>query len=566
MSCCGSFESVSATPISTDPTSRLGISNPVRLLSPETALNYTKDTIWNGAIALKRGAKKISRRTESAIEQIISRVTSQEIEEKNWLEQGKFQEGTPSRPPIESGNKVVLHPRSKVITIPMSAVPPRVQVPGTSKGMPSTIRIVEIHQSHQSFLQRIFRRSIMGPGPGYAATKPPNHAQSARGANKSRKHTYSVDLRGGIVGVGEYYSVIQLGRKDIRVQIDTGSSTLAVPMSGCKSCIPKANRYSAEESTRANSILCDSPQCATDRCTVNCPVCSSKGACCSSERPNECGFSLRYADGSAASGSLITDEMHWSMLRANVTFGGILSNSPNFERPEVDGILGMAYKSLACNPSCFEPPFDAFVSQGLVDDIFSICMTATSGKLMLGGYLPSVAKTPVQYVPLYLSDPPRYYRVRLPGYLQIGEDKLALPNFKTAIVDTGTTLIVTSTRTFAAIREYFQTRHCAVPELCGEDSWFQSGMCVSLAMEDLAKLPSISFNVEGQVDLVLAPEDYMLEYKRGSRTYRCVGMMGMDGLGGMVVLGNTLMQRYVTVYDRVNSRLGFAEVAPNCGD
>lgn len=39
----------------------------------------------------------------------------------------------------------------------------------------------------------------------------------------------------------------------------------------------------------------------------------------------------------------------------------------------------------------------------------------------------------------------------------------------------------------------------------------------------------------------------------------------MDGLGGMVVLGNTMMQRYVTVYDRVNRRVGFAEAAPKCG-
>lgn len=337
-------------------------------------------------------------------------------------------------------------------------------------------------------------------------------------------------------------------------------------MTGCKSCIPKSNRYSVADTKFAKAVTCDSDQCAADRCTVSCQVCSTHGACCSPERPKECGFSLRYADGSAASGSLITDEVTWGDLRTNVTFGGILNNSPNFERPEVDGILGMAYKSLACNPSCFDPPFDSFVKQGLVEDVFSICMTATGGKLMLGGYKPSVAKTPVKYVPLYLSDPARYYRVRLTGSLKIGDKMVAMPNFKTAIVDTGTTLIVTSTRTFAKLKQHFQDNYCIVPELCGEDSWFQSGMCVSLSEEDMKNLPTLTFNLEAGLNLYLRPEDYMLEYRRGSKSYRCVGIMGMDGLGGMVVLGNTMMQRYVTVYDRQNGRVGFAEAAPGCGN
>jgi hypothetical protein len=180
----------------------------------------------------------------------------------------------------------------------------------------------------------------------------------------------------------------------------------------------------------------------------------------------------------------------------------------------------MAYSSLACNPSCFDPPFDAFVKNGLVEDIFSICMTATGGKLMLGGFTPSVARSPVKYVPLYLSDPPRYYRVRLTGSLKIGDEMVSMPNFKTAIVDTGTTLIVTSTRTFATLREHFQAKYCIVPELCGEDSWFQSGMCVSLSKQDMANLPTLTLNLEAGLDLELRPEDYMLKYIRGVKTYR----------------------------------------------
>lgn len=38
-------------------------------------------------------------------------------------------------------------------------------------------------------------------------------------------------------------------------------------------------------------------------------------------------------------------------------FRCILHDSVDFERPIVDGILGMGYEALACNPTCVEPPF-----------------------------------------------------------------------------------------------------------------------------------------------------------------------------------------------------------------
>lgn len=434
-----------------------------------------------------------------------------------------------------------------VITVPMIAVPPRDLIPGSTKGMPYKVRILHAYRRRFHFVHWIRRKLL-----------------SSDLVIDRKIHT--VNLHGGIVGVGEYFSIIEIGGKSIRVQIDTGSSTLAVPMKGCKSCINKLNRYSVDESPTGSPISCDSDDCAADRCTTNCPVCSVRGACCSSERPAECGFSLRYADGSAASGSVVHDEMRWGKLKTNVTFGGILRNSPNFERPEVDGILGMAFKSLACNPSCFDPPFDAFVKEGLVHNVFSICMTSTGGKLMLGGYDKRVSKGRVQYVRLTHSGAERYYRVTLDGRLGIGGESVSMPDFRTAIVDTGTTLIVTSTRAFAAIKEQLQRRYCNVPELCGPDSWFQSGMCINLADEDLALMPSFTFTVGGDVRLTLRAQDYMLSYRRNRRTYRCVGIMGMDGLGGMVVLGNTLMQRYVTVYDRKSGRIGFAQAAPRCGD
>lgn len=485
--------------------------------------------------------KAFSQKYSTAISRIPTRLRSQILSSLD------LEEGVIERETIQ--NSRISQPTS---VLPMIAVPPRDQIPGSTKGMPYKVRLIHPHKKVRQ-PARFFRRRIFGN----------NNDENV----EAEEHgPFTVDLHGGIVGVGEYFTIIKIGGRKIRVQVDTGSSTLAVPMKGCKSCIKKSNPYSVDESTTGKTISCNSDQCTADRCTNNCEICSIKGACCSTERPKECGFSLKYADGSAASGSVVQDEMEWGTLKANVTFGGILKNSANFERPEVDGILGMAFKSLACNPSCFDPAFDSFVQTGIVKDVFSICMTRTGGKLMLGGYDPKVAQSPIEYVQLAHSGAERYYRVELSGTLQIGDEKVAMPNFRNAIVDTGTTLIVVSTKTFAKIKEHFQKRYCDVPELCDEESWLQSGMCVSLSDKDLTLLPNLTLVVGNKVKLVLRPDDYMLSYVRGKKKYRCVGIMGMDGLGGMVVLGNTLMQRYVTVYDRESGRIGFGEAAPGCGD
>lgn len=79
----------------------------------------------------------------------------------------------------------------------------------------------------------------------------------------------------------------------------------------------------------------------------------------------------------------------------------------------MDGILGLAYAALACNPTCVEPPFQQMVKAGVVKDKFAICMTRRGGKLILGEVDPKMAKGKITYVPLALSDVPTYYTVNV---------------------------------------------------------------------------------------------------------------------------------------------------------
>lgn len=450
---------------------------------------------------------------------------------------------------------------TKSVSVDLELAPPKPMRPDSSRGFPSLVRLfdpVELPQSRIPFLSRalqLFGRSSEQP--------------------QFTSRMVTVDLLGGITRVGEYYTQIRIGGQRIRVQADTGSSTLALPVAECDRCLPSDQRYNAKLSKtgKARWISCTNKLCKPDVCASHkCGVCSASDACCADENPSACGFILKYGDGSLARGALMVDEMSWGdNVTAPVIFGGILHDSVDFERPIVDGILGLSYKALACNPTCVEPPFQQMVKAGVVEDSFSICMTGQGGKLVLGAFDPKLASSEMTYVPLALSDPPTYYTVNISSTVAVGERNLQLPNFRAGIVDSGTTLVVVSKDTFLLMLEHMTTYHCDLPGLCDtEKPWFMPSACVKMPDDIVARLPTFVFHLgsNGEFELELRPEDYMLKYhKVGVGSYRCLGFMAMPSMqkGTDIILGNTVMQRYVTHYDRKNKQMGFAEATEGCG-
>jgi hypothetical protein len=72
-----------------------------------------------------------------------------------------------------------------------------------------------------------------------------------------------------------------------------------------------------------------------------------------------------------------------------------------FELTEVDGVFGLAFPLLACNPTCLTPVFDDMVQKGLVErDIFSIHSDFENGVLVLGGIDDRLYDGALQYSPL----------------------------------------------------------------------------------------------------------------------------------------------------------------------
>ncbi|KAI0563030.1 Aspartic peptidase [Gracilaria domingensis] len=373
-----------------------------------------------------------------------------------------------------------------------------------------------------------------------------------------------------MVAVGEYYAKVKLGGQTLRVQIDTGSATLAMPLKECVNCKRGDMRYSLSDSKTgiARYIGCEDSECGDDTCSpFGCSRCSSRRACCAKSDETKCAFHLNFGDGSGAKGALVYDIMSWGDLDFPVYAGGILSDSPDFERSQVDGILGMAYPSLACNPSCIKPTFESMLAKYKdMKDMFSICITYDSGRIVLGDYDPGLSTKNISWVNLDLSDPPSFYSFPLIGNMRVNGRELELPSYSRAIVDSGTTLIVFSHNTFNKFKGYLQDNFCHVPGLCDSDSWFRPAHCTQISEEDRKALPTLTFSVIG-FNITLGPDDYLINYASKGSDFWCVGIMALNSMSGGVdvIFGNTVMKKYVTVYDREQGRVGFAESDMNCG-
>lgn len=441
------------------------------------------------------------------------------------------------------------------LTIDLEMQHPRLTSKPSSRGFPANVHL--------------FERQLPSELSKTSSTHSHDHIFTSR--------TVTVDLLGGITKVGEYYTRIEIGGQRIRVQIDTGSSTLAFPVAECEHCLPSDQRYNPRLSKTGKQrwISCLNDLCERDMCSEHqCTKCSSKDACCAEEDPVACGFTLRYGDGSGARGGLMVDEMKWGNISTPVIFGAILYDTDDFERKLVDGIFGMAYEFLACNPTCVEPPFQQMVKAGVIADEFSICMTAQGGKLVLGSFDHSMTTANISYVPLALSTPPTFYTMNVSSGVTVGSRTLLIPGVTAGILDSGTTLIVVSEVFFEMLLKHLLEFYCNVPGLCKTKMpWFRPSACVALTEEEVDRLPDLTFNLGGLPDggktfpLVMQAQDYMLRYKKSNKEYRCVGIMAMKKMqpGTDIIFGNTIMQKYVTHYDRKNKRLGFAEMNTQCG-
>eukprot|EP01116_Phalansterium_solitarium_P014102 TRINITY_DN31626_c0_g1_i1.p1 TRINITY_DN31626_c0_g1~~TRINITY_DN31626_c0_g1_i1.p1 ORF type:complete len:519 (-),score=145.36 TRINITY_DN31626_c0_g1_i1:353-1909(-) len=364
----------------------------------------------------------------------------------------------------------------------------------------------------------------------------------------------------------EYFCTMNIGSPGLMftVQVDTGSSLLAVPDITCSTCNSNVG-YNASASSTAALVACNSGSC-------------SAGSCFGTS--NTCGFSISYGDGASITGTVVVDQVQlgpWTHSSSNgsavmtvqAPFGSIHVEPRVFQYPPVVGIWGMAYglNNMQCYPNCITTLLDVFVSQLGMPDVFAMYLLPVpsgvrpAGELVLGGF---DAPGPVVYTPIVEET---YYIVGLRQMSIDGTivDDPTIDNEAT-VVDSGTTLMLVSQTIFTNIQNAFQANYCHLPGVCGTPSIFDK-YCINGSSEaNLDGFPNITFTFEG-ARVTLLPKYYMLPefgYFNGqsNRPIYCLGIMASGSGMRINILGDTFMRAFYIVFDRANTRIGFSELDP----
>ena len=386
----------------------------------------------------------------------------------------------------------------------------------------------------------------------------------------TRTLSKKISLSGGLLHTAGFYFGVSIGGQNLKLQLDTSYSSIIVPHKDCETCRVGDRRYNPAKSKTGKSIACSDPRCEKNACgKPNCFKCGPSKSCCS-KNGDGCAFNVHYGDGSKGNGSLYYDVLDIQGLKANVFFGAMREETHKFELPYVDGVFGTAFERRACHPGCTPPAMDMFVNQTGIGNKFTMCVSRFGGTLVLGEADQSLASEPFKYVEVSGIAEKERYIIPSAASWKVGKRELHVPDVTQALLTTSTSSIGVSRSTFQTLLEHFMLHYCKVRGLCSTRSWFRPRRCIALHDDELALLPNITMGLAGGVQLELTPHDYLIPFRtvRG-KLYRCLGFVVTDSMAARgigLVLGATVMRRYAVVFDRENTRVGFAPaVASKCG-
>nr|XP_006130474.1 gastricsin-like [Pelodiscus sinensis] len=317
-----------------------------------------------------------------------------------------------------------------------------------------------------------------------------------------------------------YYGEISIGTppQNFLVLFDTGSSNLWVP-----------------------SVYCQSQSCS-NHAKFN-PSQSSTYS------TNGQTFSLQYGSGSL-SGFFGYDTVTLENISVTSQEFGLSENEPgtNFLYAQFDGILGMAYPSLAVGGAT--TALQGMLQENLLSQpIFSFYLSSQpssqyGGEVVFGGVDSSLYSGQIYWAP-----------VTQQLYWQIGIDEFAIGGQAAgwcsqgcqAIVDTGTSLLTVPQQLMSSFLQDVGAQQNEYGEYVVDCSSIQS-------------LPTISFTING-VSFPLPPSAYILN----NNGYCSVGVeptyLPSQNGQPLWILGDVFLRQYYSVYDMGNNRIGFATVA-----
>jgi len=379
-----------------------------------------------------------------------------------------------------------------------------------------------------------------------------------------------VPMNGSYLTIGSYYSSISIGSpgQTFTVLIDTGSSNLAVPIKGCATCgdqnIPK---FDPSQSSTFSVLGCNDARCM--KCSPrsyfnNVTKCAFQQPFCSIEPSGSCGFGITYGGGSSGiSGFVGYDQVcfgGYCLKDHNVVYITEETPANSFSTEPIDGIIGFAWEMNACNPTCTTMIYDDIARQENLPNIISMCLTANNGGVLdLGLIDPAKYSGSIVYSPVTQE---RWWNIHVLD-IYVGNTSVGVPSFFYwttndvigGFVDSGTSVFLVAPAMFQSIQNIFQTQYSNLP---GVANVLFNGGCVSEADmgNQLHNFPTVYVIIPDEQgvahSLPMPPESYLMNMNQAY----CNGIVGNVGTG--IIMGDVFMQNYYIVFDKENSRLGFA--------
>ncbi|XGW05165.1 hypothetical protein V3C99_015943 [Haemonchus contortus] len=355
----------------------------------------------------------------------------------------------------------------------------------------------------------------------------------------------------------EYIGNITIGtpEQEFRVVLDTGSSNLWVPDVSCGKGSGVCDTLSCRIPALCSSLCSDKSCCQKNElryfgggnrgiaCQGKRTFDSSKSTTYSSVRRK---WRIRYGTGSA-SGFLGSDTVWFGSTGTDqlkipkTTFGQATELAHFFDGQPLDGILGLAFRSIAIDG--VTPSLINAIEQGLLDKpVFTIFVKHVGDQVDVNGGVCTYGGIDTTNCGEIIS----YHPLSSATYWQFPVDVVKIGSYSQrrrfqAISDTGTSLIGVPTRIVEQIAKEAGATYDATNGIYAVDC-----------------------NAQIFLELVIGKSSYRIEAKNlidRAGDGRCMlSLFGMDGagFGPSWILGGPFIRQFCQIYDIGNRRIGFA--------
>lgn len=233
---------------------------------------------------------------------------------------------------------------------------------------------------------------------------------------------------------------------------------------------------------------------------------------------------------------------------------------------QYQGIIGMAYSSLAHPNSSVRPFLDVFVAEKNIDDKFSLLLCGpfystkekftNCGKIHIGYFSEEVFFGDVMYTPIVRE---WFYEITVVD-IKVGQNSAPVIcrdfNKKPSFIDSGTTKlevplsvypwIISEIRNHMKTTAQFGYRWINGTVICMENTNLNTSLLPSLTL-------SLYHSHEHSFDLRISPELYLLPKFNKSCAELAIGTSAYG-----TIIGSSVLRGFYVIFDRQNKKIGFA--------